>query len=202
MLGGDSPFSLVSASAIYAGCPLPYTARMLGREASLNIGRKIITLFENIPLIYLHCGAYLVCGALAKCSAPVRGWPRGGGGGGFLLLWEFRNQLRIAPHPRSQALRVKEPATVDKSTAEKIISTTVDFRVNLLEHVNVFVCLLPIISICFIVLAVSGLLVLLLVRHLCVSHVLTPRMSLVFRVTCCAMPVPLGCRRRVCVSVS
>ena len=42
---------------------------------------------------------------------------------------------------------------------------------------DIFLCLLPIVSICFIALAVSGLFLSLLLRHSCASQVLTPRMS-------------------------
>ena len=43
---------------------------------------------------------------------------------------------------------------------------------------DISLCLLPIVSVCFIVLVVSGLFLSLLLRHSCVSQVLTPRMSL------------------------
>ena len=47
---------------------------------------------------------------------------------------------------------------------------------------DIFLCLLPIVSICFIVPVVSGLFLSLLLRHSCVSQVLTPRMSPFFNV--------------------
>ena len=63
----------------------------------------------------------------------------------------------------------------------------VDGPFRVIVHVrtcDIFLCLLPIVSICFIVLVVSGLLLLLLLRRLRVSQVLTAEDEPTFLVTC------------------